>query len=494
MAHDRLTALDASFLHLERLETPMHVGALTVLEGEPFFGPGDRFRLSEVRELVASRLHLIPRFRKRVMNVPLDAGQPIWVDDDRFDIGYHVRLTALPAPGSRSQLLALFERVQAQMLDRTRPLWELWFVEGLEGGNVALFQKTHHALVDGVSGVDVATVLLDLTPEPTIPDPVSWHPTPAPTPARLLIDTARGLVAGTGSVARTARSALEVPRRAAERLGSLARQLSTLADGTIVAPRTSLNRPVVGRTRRFGTVQVPLDDVKAVRRAFGGTVNDVVLAGVAGGLARLLETRGELEPDLSLKVFCPVSVRDDTEHMKLGNRLSAMFVSVPVGEPDPLVRLASVQATTADLKEREQAVGAATLLGLTEYAAPTLLGLAARLAHHQPFFNLICTNVPGPQVPLYCMGARVLEAYPMLPLARNLNVGVAVLSYCGNVHVGLLADRDQWPDLDVLEAGVDDAFAELAKLSRERLSEGADAPGEGSPASERPRAGYPGPQ
>ena len=189
MSHDRMTALDASFLHLERLETPMHVGALTVLEGEPFFGPGDRFRLAEVRDLVASRLHLIPRFRKRVMNVPLDAGQPIWVDDDRFDIGYHVRLTALPAPGSRSQLLALFERVQAQLLDRTRPLWELWFVEGLEGGNVALFQKTHHALVDGVSGVDVATVLLDLTPEPTIPDPVPWQPTPAPTPARLLLDT-----------------------------------------------------------------------------------------------------------------------------------------------------------------------------------------------------------------------------------------------------------------------------------------------------------------
>ena len=215
-------------------------------------------------------------------------------------------------------------------------------------------------------------------------------------------------------------------------------------------------------------MRVPLDDVKAVRRAFGGTVNDVVLAGVAGGLARLLESRGELEPDLALKVFCPVSVRDDSEHMKLGNRLSAMFVSVPVGEPDPLARLTAVQATTADLKEREQAVGAATLLGLTEYAAPTLLGLAARLAHHQPFFNLICTNVPGPQIPLYCMGARVLEAYPMLPLARNLNVGVAVLSYCGHIHVGLLADRDQWPDLDVLEAGVDDAFSELAKLAAER--------------------------
>jgi len=468
MPYDRLTGLDASFLHLERLETPMHVGALTVLEGEPFFGPGGRFRISDARDLVASRLHLIPRFRKRVMSVPLEAGQPIWVDDERFDIGYHVRLTALPAPGGRGELLALFERIQAQLLDRTRPLWELWYVEGLEGGNVALIQKTHHALVDGISGVDVATVLLDFTPEPTVVDPVPWEPKPAPTPARLLLDTARGMVESTGSVARTARSALEVPRRAAERLGSFARQVSTLADGALVAPRTSLNNPVVGRTRRFGTVRVPLDDVKAVRSAFGGTVNDVVLAGVAGGLARLLDSRGELAPDLTIKVFCPVSVRDDSEHMKLGNRLSAMFVSVPVGEPDPIARLAAVQATTADLKEREQAVGAAALLGLSEYAAPTLLGLAARLIHHQPFFNLVCTNVPGPQFPLYCMGARMLEAYPMLPLTRNLNLGVAVLSYCGTFHVGLLADRDQWPDLEILEAGIDDAFAELTKLAHER--------------------------
>jgi WS/DGAT/MGAT family acyltransferase len=465
--YDRLSALDTSFLQLERLETPMHVGALTVLEGEPFFDGDGRFRIADVRDLVTSRLHLIPRFRKRVMSVPLDAGKPIWVDDDRFDIGYHVRLTALPAPGSRGQLLALFERVQAQLLDRGRPLWELWFVEGLEGGHVALFQKTHHALVDGISGVDVATVLLDLTPEPAVFEPEPWHPAPAPPSARLLIDTVKSVAEGTGAVARTARRAVEVPRRAVERIGTFARQLSTLADGTIVAPRTSLNRTVTGRSRRFGTVRVPLDDVKRVRRAFGGTVNDVVLAGVGGGLARLFEARGELEPALTLKVFCPVSVRDETEHMKLGNRVSAMFVPLPVGEPDPVARLRAVQATTADLKEREQAVGAATLLNLTEFAAPTLMGLAARLAHRQTFFNLICTNVPGPQVPLYCMGARVLEAYPMLPLSKNLNVGVAILSYCGNLYIGLLADRDQWPDLDVFEAGIDDAFAELAKLAAE---------------------------
>lgn len=471
--YDRLTSIDASFLRLERLETPMHVGALSVFEADPLIGPDGRFRIADVRELVSSRLHLIPRFRKKVHHVPLDAGEPIWVDDDRFDIGYHVRLTALPAPGTRAQLLSLFERVQAQLLDRSRPLWELWFVEGVEDGHVAMIQKTHHALVDGVSGVDVATVLLDFTREPTLLDPPAWVPEPAPAPARLLIDTVKDMVAGPQAAANATRRAAEVPRWATERLGSLARSIATLAEGGLVAPRTSLNHPVAGRSRRFGLVRVPLDDVKTVRRAFGGTINDVVLAGVGGGLARLLETRGELHPELVLKVFCPVSVRDDSERMQLGNRVSAMFVPLDVGQFDPVGRLRSVTEATAGLKEREQAVGAAALLDLTQYAAPTLVGLAARLVHHQPFVNLVCTNVPGPQSPLYCMGARMLEAYPMVPLARNLNLGVAILSYCGQLHVGLLGDRDLWPDLDVLEAGVDESFAELAKLASEHLDDDA---------------------
>ena len=470
--YDRLSGLDASFLRLERLETPMHVGALSVLEAGPLVGPDGRFAINDVRDLVASRLHLIPRFRKKVQHVPLDAGEPIWVDDERFDIGYHVRLTALPAPGTRRQLLSLFERVQGQLLDRSRPLWELWFVEGVEDGHIGMIQKTHHAMVDGVSGVDVATVLLDFTPEPTILDAPEWSPEPPPPPARLLIDTVKEMVAGPQALADATRRAAEVPRWAAERVGGIARALATLTEGGIVAPRVSLNTPVVGRSKCFGLVRIPLDDVKQVRRAFGGTINDVILTGVGGGLARLLETRGELYPELALKVFCPVSVRDDTQKMQLGNRVSAMVVPVPVGEPDPLERLRAVVASTANLKEREQAVGAAALLGLTEYAAPTLMGLAARLVHHQPFVNLVVTNVPGPQRPMYCMGARMLEAYPMVPLARNLNLGVAILSYCGQLHVGLLGDRDLWPDLDVLEAGIDDAFSELAKLAGEQLQSG----------------------
>jgi WS/DGAT/MGAT family acyltransferase len=464
--YDRLSALDASFLHLEGLETPMHVGALTVFEGEPFFGPEGRFRLAEVRDLVASRLHHIPRFRKRVQRVPLDAGHPIWVDDDRFDIGYHVRLTALPGPGERPQLLALFERLQAQLLDRSRPLWELWFVEGLEGGHVALIQKTHHALVDGVSGVSAATVLMDAAPNVENPPAPAWRPEPTPTAGRLLLDTIQErFTLGTGATRE--HDGEDAAEGSVDRLVRQARAVASIAEGHLVAPRTSLNRPV-GRARRFGCVRIPLDEVQAVRRELGGTVNDAILAGVAGGLGRLLDSRHELSDGLTLKAFCPVSVRADREHLALGNRVSAMFVPLPVAEADPEARYAEVRDATAHLKEREQAVGAAALLSLTEYAAPTLLGLGARLVHHQPFFNLVCTNVPGPSTPLYCMGARLIEAYPMVPLAKNLNLGVAILSYCGYLHIGLLADRDQWPDLEVLEAGLEEAFAELHKVVTER--------------------------
>lgn len=462
--HDRLTGVDAGFLALERLETPMHVGALAILDGAPFLQPDGRFRLAEVRQHVASRLHLLPRFRKRVREIPFGIGRPVWADDDRFDIGYHVRLTALPRPGSRAQLLALFARVEAQMLDRSRPLWELWFVEGLEDGRVALIQKTHHALVDGVSGVDVATVLFDFTPEPVATEPPPWSPAPTPAASQLFVDTVVEEIGDLLALGHGMAAVTSVPGRTWARAGDLVRAAATFAEGRLLAPRLSINRPV-GRHRTFLGVQVSLDDVRAVRRDLGGTVNDVVLAGVAGGLARFLGSRGELQADLTVKVMCPVSVRVDDERLALGNRVSALVVPLPVGEPDPRARLDAVRAATAGLKERHQAVAAEALFGLTQYAAPTLLGLAARAAHHQVFFNLVSTNVPGPQVPLYCMGARMLEAYPMVPLARNLGLGIAILSYCGVLHLGILADRDAFPDLDVLADGIVDAFAELLALT-----------------------------
>jgi diacylglycerol O-acyltransferase len=457
--YDRLSALDASFLHLESPETPMHVGALGIFDGGPFLDGSGRFRLAEVRALVASRLHLIPRFRKRLMAVPMDQGRPIWVDDDRFDISYHVRLTAVPRPGSRDQLLTLTGRIEAQVLDRSHPLWELWFVEGLEGNRVALVQKTHHALVDGVSGVDVATVLLDFTPEPTVLDPPAWLPAPAPSGPQLLRDTLVERSTQPTEMVRSVRGLARAPQRAAARTAQVAGALRSLVDGSPLAPRTSFNVPV-GRRRRFTGVQVPLSDVKAIRAALGGTVNDVVLAAVGGALRRRLTARGDDLPS-SLRALCPVSVRDESEHLHLGNRLSVMVVELPVGEPDPLVRLDAIGEETRDLKEREQPAGPAFILDLGRYAAPSLLGLAARLVHRQPFVNLIVTNVPGPQVPLYCLGAPMLEAYPMVPLSGNMSLGVAILSYCGTLHFGLYADGDAWPDLEALAADITAAFAEL---------------------------------
>jgi diacylglycerol O-acyltransferase len=465
--YDRLSSLDASFLHLERPEYPMHVGAVSVLEGAPFLDADGRFRISDVRDLVLSRLPLMPRFRRRLMSVPYEQGRPIWVDDDRFDITYHVRHTALPRPGSWEQLVALTTRIQEGLLDRERPLWEIWLVEGVEGGNVALLQKTHHALIDGVSGVDVATLLLDLQPEYTAPVVSEWTPEPAPHASQLLLDTLHERVTEPAEIVRSIRSMFRGPRRAWEKARETAQSMSTMVTRDAIAPRTSLNA-LTGRHRRLAVVRVPLSEVKEIRSGLGGTVNDVVLAGVSGGLRRLFLHRADDTEDLQLRVLCPVSVRSDEQRGSLGNKVSAMFVNLPVDNRPAVERLQAISAQTADLKERRQAVGAEMLLGMTEYVAPTLMSLAARVVHRQPFFNLIVTNVPGPQQPLYLMGARLLEAFPIVPLTRNLSVVVGILSYDGMLHFGLWGDRDAAADIEVLGSGIDDAFTELLKIAHEQ--------------------------
>jgi diacylglycerol O-acyltransferase len=463
--YDRLSALDETFLHLERPETPMHVGAIAVLEREPFYGPDGCFRLHDVRELVRSRLPLIPRFRRRVEHIPFGLGRPIWVDDATFDIARHVRLTRLPAPGSRRQLITLAERLMEQVLDRDHPLWELWLVEGVDRGeHVGLVHKSHHTLTDGISGIDIATALFDFSPVPTVLDAPDWQPEPAPEPARLVIDAVCDRLRQPIELAGLARRGVAAPRDVVDRASQLARSIGSLVGTDPIAPTLSINAPI-GRGRRIEVVRVALEPVRIVSKAFGCTVNDAVLAGVGGALARLLDARGELRPDLTVKIFCPVSVRDDSERTQLGNRISAMFVPLAVGEPDAEVRLRAVHAATSTLKEREQAVGAAALIGLTEYAAPTLLSLAARAAHGQRFANIIVTNIPGPQVPLYCLGAQMLEVYPLAPLSRNLTINIAVMSYCGELFFGIVGDGAAAPDLETLAGGIEDAFAELYALA-----------------------------
>ena len=465
--YDRLTSLDSSFLHLERLEYPMHVGAMSILEGESFIDQDGRFKIEEVRDLVLSRLPMMPRFRRRLMLVPYDQGRPIWVDDTRFDITYHVRLTALPRPGSWEQLVALTTRVQEQLLDRERPLWELWFVEGLEGGHIGVIQKTHHALIDGVSGVDVATLLMDATGAYTPPEIPEWKPEPPPSSTQLLVDTLIERLTEPAEIVRSVRSLLRGPRHLFERLSEMTRSASTMVTRDAIAPRTSLNART-GRHRRLAVVRVPLSEVKEIRSGLGGTVNDVVLAGVGGGLRRLLQQRAESTDDLQLRTMCPVSVRPDDARGELGNKVSAMFVSMPLDGRTAFERLSFISAQTRDLKERRQALSAEMILSASDFIAPTLMSLAARVVHRQPFFNLIVTNVPGPQFPLYMMGARLLEAFPIVPLTRNLTVVVGILSYDGTMHFGLWADRDHFADLEVFAGGIDDAFAELLKLAREK--------------------------
>jgi diacylglycerol O-acyltransferase / wax synthase len=456
-SYERLSAQDASFLHVERGNAPMHVGSLGIFEGAPFFDDSGRFRLQEARDRVAGRLHLVPRFRRRLLTVPLQQGRPIWVDDEAFDIDYHVRLTALPRPGSEEQLLALMGRLQGQPLDRRRPLWELWFVEGLEGGRVAIIQKTHHALVDGISGVDVATVILDLDSDAPVAESPEWVPEHTPNSARLLLDTLGERATQPAELVRTLRSAVRGPRRAASGVARVARTVATLGRG---APRLPFN-VTIGPHRRVELVRTSLAQIKAARAGLNATVNDVVLAVVAGGLRHYLANRGELTEGLVVRTMVPVSVRDPSERMLLGNRVAAVVVDLPVGEADPVQRLLQIAAQTRDLKESQQAVGAGALVALADFAPPTLLALAARLLPFQRSINLGVTNVPGPQIALYCMGARMLEAFPYVGIFDGMALMIAALSYDGQLNIALVGDRDALADLGVLAEGIDKSLAAL---------------------------------
>ena len=474
MAYERLSAQDSMFLHIEAPHQPQHVGSLGIVGGGPLHDEAGRFRLDDVREHIAGRLHLVPRFRKRIMNVPLDQGRPVWVDDERFDLAYHVRLTALPKPGSEAQLLALFTRIQSHLLDRRRPLWELWFVEGLEGDSVAIIQKTHHCLVDGISGVDVATVLFDLGPEVVTVDAPPWRPVPPPSGPQLAIESVVERAVEPAELVRSVRAAFRGPR---EVLGRAAEVAKVLASSTGQAPKMPWNAPISPH-RRWEPIRVPLAEVKAIKDAATAdarigrrvSLNDVVLAAVTSGLREFLETRDQPpEPGLVLKAMVPVTMRAKEEReaaaaaggAALGNRVSMMNADLPVGTADPLERLKSISTSMAALKEGGSAVGADTLIQMTNYAPPTVLSMASRLLVRTRAMNLTITNVPGPQFPLYCMGAEVREAFPYVPIVDGQALTVAVLSYNGQLGFGITGDREVLPDLDVLANGIRAGFTEL---------------------------------
>jgi diacylglycerol O-acyltransferase len=465
MAADRLTGLDASFLHLEDASAHMHVASVMLFEGPPPL-------YDDLLQAIERRLPLVPRYRQRLAFVPLGQGRPKWVDDPHLNLRYHVRHTALPAPGSEEQLKDLAGRVFSQQLDRDKPLWEMWIAEGLEGDRFALLAKTHHALVDGISGIDIVSVLFDTSPEPAAPtDPGDrWFPRPLPSRAQLLAEALVERATIPAEVARSARSVLRGPQRVLSGVRDVAVGVGAMAwTGLNPAPSTPYNAPI-GPHRRFTWVRADLGDVKAIKNELGGTVNDVVLATVAGGLGAHLRRRGCRTDGLELKAMVPVSVRSDVERGALGNRVAAIMARLPVWAQDPVARLDVVREELAGLKAGGQAVGAGVLTELTGFAPPTIMDQAARLSSRQRFFNLVVTNVPGPQFPLYLLGRRMLETFPMVPLAKNQGLGVALLSYDGSINFGLVGDYDLLWDLDDLARDVHGALEELADAAGVELS------------------------
>jgi WS/DGAT/MGAT family acyltransferase len=457
MSSDRLTGLDASFLHLEDSAAHMHVAGVMIFEGPP--PPYE-----DLLEAIERRLGLVPRYRQRLAFVPLGQGRPRWVDDPHLNLRYHVRSTALPAPGSEDQLKELAGRVFAQQLDRDKPLWEIWLVDGLEGDRFAMLSKTHHALVDGVSGVDIMSVLFDTSRDPAAPTDTGdrWLPRPLPSPAQLLGEALVERATVPGELARSLRAVLRGPRRVAETLREAAVGVGAMAwAGLNPAPASPYNRSI-GPHRRFTWVRANLADLKAIKDELGGTVNDVVLATIAGALGKHLRRRGQNTDGLELKAMVPVSVRADVERGALGNRVAAMMAPLPVWCQEPVARLDIVRDELKGLKSGGQAVGAQVLTELSGFAPTTVMAQASRVMARQRFFNLVITNVPGPQIPLYLAGRRIVDPFPMVPLAKNQALGVALLSYAGRINFGLVGDYDLMWDLDEFAEDVYESLSELA--------------------------------
>ncbi|HKH88506.1 MAG TPA: wax ester/triacylglycerol synthase family O-acyltransferase [Acidimicrobiales bacterium] len=459
-----MSPLDATFLHVEDGVSHMHIASTLI-----FDGPAPRYE--ELLAMIAGKLQLVPRYRKVVQFVPLQLGRPVWVDDAHFQLEYHVRHTALPSPGGVEELRRLIGRVMSQQLDRNRPLWELWMVEGLGNGQWAIMSKVHHCMVDGVSGTELLTVVLDLLPDPPRPEPAPWHPQAAPSPAALALEAVGEMAVSPFEQMRAVRAATRVPRHALQQARQAGQGLAGLAGLIRPTAASSLNGPI-GPHRRYAWAATSVDDIKRIRKGVGGTFNDVVLAAITGGFRRLLEARGE-PVDRVLRTMVPVSVRPRDDRGvavgdgSLANKVSAMFAELPVGLSDPVERLHAVSTQLANLKESRQAVAGEALTSLSGFAPPALLALGARIATKaaQRNVNTVTTNVPGPQMPLYVLGRKMLSAYPYVPLAGQIRIGIAIFSYDGHVTFGVTGDYDTAADIEVLCQGIEEEMAVLLEAA-----------------------------
>ncbi len=461
---DAMSAQDAAFLHIEDGTSPMHIGSVAVLEGPaPAYG--------QIVRLIAGKLPLVPRYRQKVRFAPAGIGRPVWVDDPHFQILYHIRHTAVPPPGGRDELRNLAGRVFAQLLDRSKPLWELWMVEGLAGNRWALISKVHHCMVDGISATDLLTVMFDAMETPVAAAaPEEWTPAPEPGAFGLAVQgLTKSLIEPVAGL-RGVPAAVRAGTRPKARLAQAAVLVRSLAEWRR-PPATSLNGPI-GPHRRWSWAEAGIGDVKAVRQAFGGTVNDVVLAAITSGFRTLLLHRGEDVSNRVVRTLVPVSVRADHERGTFNNRVSGMFPGLPVSIADPVERLDAISAQLAVLKDAGQAVAGDALVQLAGFAPPMLLALGARLAARTPqhLLQTVATNIPGPQSPLYVEGRRMVYSYPYVPILGTVRIGVAIFSYCGRLFFGITGDYDSVSDIDVFRDGIEGGIRELVAAA------GGDAP------------------
>jgi WS/DGAT/MGAT family acyltransferase len=483
---DRLTPVDASFLLQEHESSHMHVGGVMLFEGPP---PG----YVEFLEFLEARLHLVPRYRQKLAEPRFEMGRPFWVDDPRFHLEYHVRHTALPKPGSLDQLRQLAGRIFSQRLDRSKPLWELWLVQGLDNNQFGLISKTHHAMIDGIAGVDIASVLFDVTPVPREIEPPEepWTPSPEPSQSELVAEGVKGIVRTPFKLAGRAVTALQHPGPAVRQARESVEALGEVAwAGMNPAPETPLNVPI-GPHRRLLWVDARLEDFKEIKYALGGTVNDVILTVVTGALRRFLRSRGVRTEGLALRALVPVSIRAEDERGQTGNRIAAMRGPLPVYVDDIVETLAIVRAEMGELKESKQALGAEVIAGLQDFAPPTLLAQASRLNFSTRLFNLIVTNVPGPQFPLYLQGREMLTLIPVAFLPEDHALAIAIMSYNGQLRFGLLGDYDAMPDMDFVKSAIEETTAELLAAAREASSPPPDGNGDGGRPSSRARTSRP---
>ncbi len=468
MAHyERLSAQDAFFLALEDTNCHQHVGAVLIFDATPLRAGDGRMDIDRVRQAIESKLEFVPRFRQRLAHVPYE-NHPVWIDDERFRVAYHVRHTALPRPGDERDLKRLVGRIMSQPLDRGRPLWEIWFVEGLDGDRCALVSKTHHCMVDGVAGADLMSVILEPMPNSDPGTVKAWQPRPRPSDAELGLDAVFRRIAQPAQAFQALSSAIREPSKTLERLGEAVIGLrETLAPALRGTSPTPLNVEV-GPHRRFDWLEMRIADLKDVKNVLGGTLNDVVLTIVAGALRRFFAKKGHDTDQLKVSALVPVSVRSQDERGALGNRVAQMNASLPVALGDAVERLEFVQKTMSGLKESKQAIGAEVLTRISEWTVPNVLVQAVRLAEYSRTYNLMVTNVPGPQIPLYFLGSPMKTAYPVVTLFNNMALSIGLFSFNGGLFWGLTADWERLPDLHDLVGFLRESFEELQEAASKR--------------------------